>query len=46
MEQLFNYGEFLICFGPAFLIIATVFGALLWNSLPDRSKDKDEVEKK
>jgi hypothetical protein len=42
MEQLFKYGEFLICIGPVFLIIALVFGALIWNNLPDRTKKKDE----
>ncbi|HTH51351.1 MAG TPA: hypothetical protein VL501_05435 [Pyrinomonadaceae bacterium] len=45
MEQLFNYGELLICIGPAFLIIALVFGALIWNSLPDQTKKKNEDEK-
>jgi hypothetical protein len=44
MEQLFNYGELLICFGPAFLIIALVFGALIWNSLPSRTVEKDEAD--
>ena len=44
MEQLFNYGEFLICIGPAFLIIALVFGGLLWNALPDRKNKNDDDE--
>lgn len=46
MEHLFNYGEFLLCFGPVFLIIALIFGGLLWNSLPDRKKKEDDAEEK
>lgn len=40
MNYLFEYGEFLLCIGPVFLIIALVFGGLLWNSLPKREPKK------
>jgi hypothetical protein len=34
MSYVFDYGEFLLCFGPVFFFIALIFGALLWNSWP------------
>jgi len=37
MSILYDYGEGLLCFLPVFFIIALVFGALVWNSLPLRS---------
>jgi hypothetical protein len=40
---LFEYGEFLLCIGPVFLIIALIFGGLLWNSLP-RPKPKENPD--
>lgn len=42
MSILFDYGEGIFCFLPVFFVIAAVFAALLWNSLPSRSgKDKE-----
>jgi len=38
--MLYDFGEFLFCFGPVFLVIFIIFGALLWNSLPPRTKTK------
>jgi hypothetical protein len=40
MKALYDYGEFLICIAPIFLIIWAVGFALLWNSLPSRSRRK------
>jgi len=40
MRYLFEYGEFLICFAPVFLIIAFIFAALVWNNMPSRVKKK------
>ena len=40
MSYFFDYGEFLLCFAPVFLIIAFIFGALVWNNLPLREKTK------
>lgn len=40
MSYLFEYGEFLLCIAPVFLIIAFIGAALLWNSLPDQSVKK------
>ena len=34
MNALFDYGEFLICIAPVFLIISAIGLALLWNSWP------------
>jgi len=47
MRYLFEYGEFLICFAPVFLMIAFIFAALVWNNMPSRVKKKGtaEVEK-
>ena len=45
MSYLFDYGEFLLCIGPFFIVIWAIGAALLWNSLPDRAvrkKVKDE----
>ena len=42
MSYFFDYGEALICFVPVFAMIAFIYFALLWNSLPSRS----EKEKK
>ncbi|HKP68276.1 MAG TPA: hypothetical protein VJV05_03265 [Pyrinomonadaceae bacterium] len=45
MKYLFDYGEGLFCFVPVFLLIAFIFGALLWNNLPDmtvKKKNDDE----
>jgi hypothetical protein len=44
MRYLFEYGEFLICFAPVFLIIAFIFAALVWNNMPSRVKKKATVE--
>ncbi|MBV9243165.1 MAG: hypothetical protein JO314_14290 [Acidobacteria bacterium] len=47
MRFLFDYGEAIVCLGP-FLLIAIIFGALIWNSLPDRTKkgrDKDDAKR-
>ena len=40
MTYLFDYGEFLLCFAPIFLVIAAIGAGLLWNSLPDRTTKK------
>jgi len=40
MNNLYEYGEFLLCIGPIFLIIFIIFGVLLWNSLPSRTVNK------
>lgn len=46
MSYLFDYGEFLVCFGPAFLIITAVFLLLLKNSWPSKdAKASDEGSK-
>jgi hypothetical protein len=39
MSYLFDYGELLICFAPAFVIIAAVGLLLLKNSWPSSKKD-------
>ena len=44
MSYLFDYGEFLLCFAPVFLIISFIFAALVWNNLPSRVKTKGSVE--
>jgi|KBSSwiStaDraftv2_1062776.scaffolds.fasta_scaffold129882_3 hypothetical protein len=45
MSYLFDYGEGLLCFLPVFAIIAFIFGALVWNNLPERTvKKKDREE--
>lgn len=44
MRYLFDYGEFLLCFAPVFLIIAFVFAALVWNNLPSREKVEEAKE--
>ena len=38
MNTLFDYGEFLLCIGPIFLIIAAVGLVLLANSWPQRER--------
>ena len=40
MSYLFDYGEFLLCFAPVFLLIAFIFAALVWNNLPSREVKK------
>lgn len=40
MSYFFDYGEFLLCFAPVFLVIATIFAALVWNNLPSREVKK------
>ena len=40
MSYLFDYGEFLLCIAPIFLVIAAIGSGLLWNSLPDRAVKK------
>jgi len=45
MGYLFDYGEFLICFGPAFLIITAVFLLLLKNSWPKKASNEESKEK-
>ena len=44
MSYLFDYGEFLICFGPTFLIITAVFLLLLKNSWPSKESRKSKAE--
>jgi hypothetical protein len=43
MRYLFDYGEFLLCFAPVFLLIASIFAALVWNNLPSQGKKKGEA---
>lgn len=43
MNNLFDYGEFLLCFGPVFLVIMLVFLALVWNNLPSRTVGKKKT---
>jgi hypothetical protein len=40
VNYLFDYGEGLLCFLPVFLIITFIFGALVWNNLPERAVKK------
>lgn len=40
MRYLFEYGEFLLCIAPIFLVIAAIGAGLLWSSLPDRTVKK------
>jgi hypothetical protein len=40
MNYLFDYGEFLLCCGPIFLIIAMAGIGLLMNSLPSKESEK------
>ncbi len=42
MSYLFDYGEGLFCFVPIFAIVAFIAAALIWNSLPDRTKKKQD----
>ena len=45
MRYLFDYGEFLLCVAPIFLVIAAIGAGLIWNSFPDRTvkrKPKNE----
>lgn len=46
MRHLFDYGEGLFCFLPVFMMIALVFGALIWNSLPDRTVKKTKKKER
>jgi len=43
MSYLFDYGEFILCFAPVFLLIAFIFAALVWNNLPSREVKKGET---
>ena len=45
-RYVFEYGEFLLCFGPVFLIIAFIFAAVVWNNLPSRMKVKGDTSEK
>lgn len=45
MNYLFEFGEFLFCIGPVFLVIAAVGAGLLWNSLPDEASKKKPKDK-
>lgn len=45
MSYLFDYGEFLLCFGPVFFIIAMVGFILLINSWPSKSSKKETEAK-
>ena len=45
MRYLFEYGEFLLCFAPVFLIISFIFAALVWNNLPSMVKKKEPFDK-
>jgi hypothetical protein len=42
MSVLFDYGEAILCFFPVFILIAFIFFALLWDSLPLGSKKDKE----
>jgi hypothetical protein len=44
VKYLFDFGEGLFCFVPVFMIIALVFGALIWNNLPSRMVKKAEED--
>ena len=44
MRYFFDYGEFLLCFAPVFLIITFIFAALIWNNLPSRVKTKGSAK--
>lgn len=47
MRYLFDYGEGLLCFLPVFVLIAFIFGALIWNNLPDmtvKKKKRDDEQ--
>lgn len=44
MSYLFDYGEFLICFGPAFLIITAVFLLLVKNSWPAKARKAEDEQ--
>ena len=46
MGELYDFGEAIFCVGPVFLIIFIVGGALLWNSLPSRLKEKNKEQDK
>jgi len=46
MGELYDFGEVIFCMGPTFLIIFIVGGALLWNSLPSRTKKKTNDQDK
>ena len=41
MQALYEYGEAIPCIG-LFFLMAIVFGALLWNSLPSHEKKDDD----
>lgn len=41
MNYLFDYGEFLLCIGPVFIVIAGVGFLLLLNSRPSNRSSKN-----
>jgi hypothetical protein len=41
MSFLFDYGEFLLCILPIFLIMGAIYLALIWNNLPDWTVKKE-----
>jgi hypothetical protein len=43
MSYLFDYGEFLLCIAPVFVIIAAVGLILLANSVPSKKKKSGEA---
>jgi hypothetical protein len=46
VNALFDYGEFLLCVAPIFIIIAAVGLLLLANSLPKRQPLKKNIKEK
>ena len=44
MTYLYDFGEFLFCFAPVFLVIAAIGLGLLANSWPLRKPDKGPSE--
>jgi hypothetical protein len=46
MGELYDFGEVIFCVAPVFLVIFILGGALLWNSLPSRTKQKKKNEDK
>ena len=46
MRYLFDCGEGLLCFLPVFVIMASIFAVLMWNSMPSRTikKKTNDIE--
>lgn len=47
MRYVYDYGEGFLCFLPVFVLIAFIFGALVWNNLPDmtvKKKKRDDEQ--